>query len=158
MSATECLYVWHLFSLCMNFFRSHTAISSARSSSLPYLGKSPSISKSVARPSSSRTTLTLAYLIALRESTTCENPAIPVAKERLNVCVDQGHLCCLIVVFIMHVVDHVQCINIQLGQPLHHLVIFLHYFIVIKVLGSNWLVSRSYLLLCVFSSTPPLIA
>ena len=45
----------------------------------------------------------------------------------------------------MHVVDHVQCINIQLGQPLHHLVIFLHYFIVIKVLGSNWLVSRSYL-------------
>lgn len=40
----EDLYVWHFFSLLMNVLNSHTAISSARSSSLPYLGKSPSVS------------------------------------------------------------------------------------------------------------------
>ena len=64
----------------MNVLRSHTPISSARSSSFPYLGNSPSISKSFASPLSSRTTLTFAYLIAERESITCENPAIPVAN------------------------------------------------------------------------------
>ena len=53
----------------------------------------------------------------------------------------------------MHVVDHVQCINIQLGQPLHHFIIFSKYFIVIKVLRSNWLVSRSYLYFSLFINT-----
>ena len=76
--------MWHLLNLCINVLSSQIAISSARSSSLPYLGKSPSISKSVARPSSSRITFTFAYLIALKESTTCENPAIPVANVRLT--------------------------------------------------------------------------
>ena len=50
--------MWHLLNLCINVLSSQIAISSARSSSLPYLGKSPSISKSVARPSSSRITFT----------------------------------------------------------------------------------------------------
>ena len=35
-------------------------------------------------PASLRIVLTLAYLIAERESITCENPAIPVANVRLT--------------------------------------------------------------------------
>ena len=59
-----------------------SAISSALSSSFPYFGKSPVVSKSTTIPLSSRIVFTFAYLIALKESTTCENPAIPVANVR----------------------------------------------------------------------------
>ena len=69
-----------------NDLRSHTAISSALSSSLPYLGKSPSVLNAIAIPVSGSLsdTVTLAYLIAESESTTCENPAIPVANVLLT--------------------------------------------------------------------------
>ncbi|SCT46090.1 Uncharacterised protein [Staphylococcus aureus] len=49
---------------------------------LPYLGKSPSISKSTTRPSSLRIGLTCAYLIADNESAATDKPAIPVAIVR----------------------------------------------------------------------------
>ena len=42
---SEFLYVWHFLTLPINVLSSLTAISSARSSSLPYLGKSPVVSK-----------------------------------------------------------------------------------------------------------------
>ena len=45
-----------------------------------YLDYDEVMAKSFASPLSSRTTLTFAYLIAERESITCENPAIPVAN------------------------------------------------------------------------------
>ena len=69
------------------------------------------------------------------------------------VCIDQSHLCCFIVVFVVHVVNHVQCIYIQFRQPFHHLVIFVHYFIIVKVLGSDRLVLWSYLLFCLLVNT-----
>ena len=65
----------------MNVYITSTAISSTRSSLFPYLGKSPSISKSTAIPFSSRIGLTFAYLIADNESATTDNPAIPVATS-----------------------------------------------------------------------------
>ena len=66
----------------MNVLTSHTAISSTRSSLLPYLGKSPSVLKSTIKPSASRIGVTFAYLIADKESTAHERPATPVAKKR----------------------------------------------------------------------------
>ena len=30
-------------------------------------------------------------------------------ERTVNLCIDQSHLCCFIVVFVMHIVDHVQC-------------------------------------------------
>ena len=56
-----------------------TAIESARSSLFPYAGYSPSISKSIAIPSSFLIGLTLACLIADNESAATARPAIPHA-------------------------------------------------------------------------------
>ena len=58
------------------------AMSSARSSLLPKQGKSPSVLKSTMMPRSSRTGVTLAYLIADRLSAACERPAMPQASVR----------------------------------------------------------------------------
>ena len=69
------------------------------------------------------------------------------------ICIDQCHLSCFVVILIMHVVDHVQCVNIQLGQPLHHLIVTFHYFIVIQIFRSNRSVSRSYLCFCLLIYT-----
>ena len=66
-------------------------------------------------------------------------------ERTVNLCIDQSHLSCFIVIFVMHVVDHVQSSYIQMSQPIHHLVIFLHNLIIVKVLGSDRLVLRSYL-------------
>ena len=83
----------------------------------------------------------------MREScdTSCEGT--------VNLCINQSHLCCFIVVFVMHIVDHVQCSNIQMSQPVHHLVIFCDYFVIVKVFRSNWLILRSYLLFCLLINT-----
>ena len=53
----------------------------------------------------------------------------------------------------MHVVDHVQCSNIQMCKPVHHLIIFCDYLIIVKVLGSDRLILRSYLLFCLLINT-----
>ena len=49
---------------------------------LPYFGKSPSTLKSTVTPFSSRTGVTLANLMAERESATTEMPAMPKAVSR----------------------------------------------------------------------------
>ena len=67
------------FSSEENFFTIYTASSSARSSSLPYFGKSPSMEKSTAMPCALRTGRTLAQRIAERESAATESPATPKA-------------------------------------------------------------------------------
>ena len=77
---------------------------STRSSSLPYLGKSPSISKSTAMPFSSRIGFTLAYLIADKESATTDKPAIPVANQRVTLRSCNAILV-FISIFIVHVVN-----------------------------------------------------
>ena len=80
---SELRYVLWLRNLVMKRSTKSTVISSTRLSLLPYLGKSPSISKSVTRPSSLRIGLTCAYLIADKESAATDNPAIPVAIVRI---------------------------------------------------------------------------
>ena len=51
--------------------------------------------------------------------------------------IDQSHLSCFIVIFVMHVMDQVQDVYIQRCTPVKHDIIFMHNFIEIKVLGSN---------------------
>ena len=63
----------------MKLSTKYTAISSTLSSLVPYLGKSPSISKSTATPASFLIVLTLACFIADNESAVTERPAIPQA-------------------------------------------------------------------------------
>ena len=74
-------------------------------------------------------------------------------KGTVNLCIDQSHLCCFIVVFVMHIVDHVQCSNIQMSQPVHHLIVFLNYLVIVKILRSDRLILRSYLLFCLLVNT-----
>ena len=71
------LYAGSLRILPMNRLTRSTAMESTLSSLLPYLGKSPSISKSTATPFSLRIGFTLAYFIADSESVTTEKPAMP---------------------------------------------------------------------------------
>ena len=85
------------------------------------------------------------YYVRESSDTCCE--------RTVNLCIDQSHFSCFIVVFVMHVVDHVQCSNIQMSQPVHHLVIFCDYFIIIEIFRSNWLIVRSYLLFCLLINT-----
>ena len=80
-------------------------------------------------------------------------------RETCNTCgegtayirIDQCHLGCLIVIFIMHILDQVQCIYIDICKPIHHCIILLHNLIIIKVLRSNWLIlwSNLYFILLV---------
>ena len=49
-----------------------------------------------------------------------------------HVRVDQGHLGCLIVVFVVHVLDEVQDIHVESGQPVHHLIEAMQDLIVVK--------------------------
>ena len=46
----------------------------------------------------------------------------------------------------MHVLNQVQRIYIQVCQPLHHIIIALHYLVIIQVLGGNRTILRTYLL------------
>ena len=53
------------------------------------------------------------------------------------ICIDQSHLSCFIVIFIMHIMNQVQDVYIQSCTPVKHDVIFMHNFIEIKVFRSN---------------------
>ena len=54
-------------------------------------------------------------------------------KGTPNIRVDQSHLRRLIIVFIVHVMDHIQSFHIGLCQPGHHLLIFFHHFFIIQI-------------------------
>ena len=58
----------------------------------------------------------------------------------------KSHLQTLVAVFVMHIVDDVQAVYINTGQPLHHIVVAIHNLIVIQILRGNRTVFRSYLL------------
>ena len=38
-----------------------------------------------------------------------------------NICIYQCQFCCLVEVFIVHVVDKVKCVDINANQPFHHI-------------------------------------
>ena len=69
------------------------------------------------------------------------------------ICIDQSHLCCFVVIFVMHVVNHVQSIYIQFSQPVHHGVVMFHYFVIIQIFSCDRSVSRSYLNFCLLIDT-----
>ena len=60
--------------------------------------------------------------------------------------IDQRHLRCLIKIFIMHILDRIQCIDIQSCQPVHHHIILLNYFLIIQILAGNRCVCRADLI------------
>ena len=59
-------------------------------------------------------------------------------RERAaDVCVDKGQLGGLVVVFVVHVVDGVESVDIQAGEPFKHCVILFHDFVVVQVLACD---------------------
>ena len=59
----------------------------------------------------------------------------------------KSHLCSLIAVLVMHVVDDIQCIYIYICLPLHHIDELAHYIIIIKNVAFNRTILRTNLLL-----------
>ena len=51
--------------------------------------------------------------------------------------IDECHLGCLIVVLVMHVLDQVQDVDIESGQPVQHEIVLVHDLIVVQVLGGD---------------------
>ena len=49
----------------------------------------------------------------------------------------QSHLKALIAVFVMVVMDNVQGVHVNLRQPLHHILVPVHYLVVIQILGGD---------------------
>ncbi|MNC19320.1 hypothetical protein D3C75_672500 [compost metagenome] len=57
----------------------------------------------------------------------------------------QSHFNTFIRIFIVHVVDDIKCVHVSLSQPFHHRFEAFHYFVVIKVFGSDSRILRTYL-------------
>ena len=55
------------------------------------------------------------------------------------------HFECFIRIFVVHVVNDLQCIDIDFSQPAHHLLVFLHHFIVIQIFAGDRLEAGSHL-------------
>ena len=68
------------------------------------------------------------------------------SKSTAYIGINESHLCCLVVVLVMHIMDHVQGTYIEVSQPVHHSVVFLNDLIIIQILGSDRLIFRSYLI------------
>ena len=66
-------------------------------------------------------------------------------ERTLTVIIDERHLSSLIIIFIMHIMDQVQYIHINVSQPVHPPVEFLDYFVVICIFGGDTLHLRSAL-------------
>ena len=65
----------------------------------------------------------------------------------------KSHLCSLIAVFVMHVVDDVECIDIHVCLPLHHIHEFAVNIVIVKHIACYRTVLRTNLLLCNFVDT-----
>ena len=75
----------------------------------------------------------------------CERPA--------HVGVDKCHLCCLVEVLVVHVMDEVERFHVDAGQPLEHGVETRHEFVVGEHVGRDRAVSRTDLLACAAVNT-----
>ena len=67
-------------------------------------------------------------------------------KPAGHLLVVKGHLKPLIAVAVVVIVDDIQCIYIDFGQPLHHILISIHYLIIIQILGGDGAVLGAHLL------------
>ena len=129
---TELRYVSFMRMYSMNWCATSWARTSTRSSSLPYLGKSPSISKSTITPCSSRIGWTFAYLMA-DGSRPRRRGRRSGGEPAVHVLVVQSHLDALVAVLVMHVVDDVERVDIHAGKPLDHVLVLGHH--VVEVQG-----------------------
>ena len=75
------------------------------------------------------------------------------SKCSANISIDKSKFCSFIIVFIMHIVNCIQSIYIQISKPFKHNIILSHYFIIIKIFRSDWLQFWSYLCIRSKSST-----
>ena len=67
--------------------------------------------------------------------------------------VDEGHLGGFIVVFVVHVLDQVEHVDIQPGQPVHHHIVLFHHLVVVEILAGDGGVGRAHLLVELFVHT-----
>ena len=67
-------------------------------------------------------------------------------KGAADIGVDQGHLGSLVVVLVVHILDEVQDVDIQPGQPVHHDIVLGHDLVVVEILGGDGRVSGADLL------------
>ncbi len=49
----------------------------------------------------------------------------------------ERHLQSFIAVFVVHVMDDVQGVDIYLGQPFHHILVLVHHLVIIQILGGD---------------------
>ena len=71
-------------------------------------------------------------------------------KRTTHVRINQGQLCSFIVVLVVHVVDQVEGVHVETGQPIHHLVKAFHHFVVVEVFGSDRAQFGAHLHECLF--------
>ena len=67
--------------------------------------------------------------------------------------INERHFCRLIEILIVHILDEVQHIDINSGEPVHHHIIFFHDFLVVQDICGNRAVSGRNLLLALFIHT-----
>ena len=67
------------------------------------------------------------------------------STDTLHVTVVQSHFVCLIVILVVHIVDNLQGIHVHLGQPTHHLLVFLHHLVIVEIFARNRLELGSHL-------------
>ncbi len=67
-------------------------------------------------------------------------------KGSSHICVDQGELGSFIIIFIMHILDQIQDIDVNICQPVHHAVVFLHHLMIVQIFRSDRLVLRPHLI------------
>ena len=68
------------------------------------------------------------------------------SESTTDVCIDESHLSSLVEVLIVHVVDEVQCLDINSSKPLHHIHEARHELFVCQNVAFYWTVSRTALL------------
>ena len=74
-------------------------------------------------------------------------------KGAAHVGVDEGHLGGLIVVLVVHILDEVQDVDVEAGQPVHHHIVLFHDLVVVQVLAGDGSVGRAHLFAQLFVHT-----
>ena len=59
--------------------------------------------------------------------------------------INQRHFRRFIVVLIMHVLNQIQDVDIEASEPVQHLIVFMHHFVVVEDIGSDRRIFGSYL-------------
>ena len=52
-------------------------------------------------------------------------------KVTFYISVVKCHLSFFVTIFVVHIMNYVQCVYVQARKPFHHIVVFVHYFVII---------------------------